>query len=62
MNFRQADKLLRKNGWKLTRINGSHHQYRHEGIGYCVTVPNHGHKELSPVVLKNLREGTGLSF
>lgn len=62
MDFRQADKLLRKNGWKVVRINGSHHQYGHEGVGYVVTVPFHKHKDLSPAVIKNLQEGTGLSF
>ena len=32
--------LLKKNGWKLDRINGSHHIFRKEGM--TVSVPVHG--------------------
>ena len=62
MVFRDVAKLLRKNGWELARINGSHHQYKHTGNPYVATVPNHGNKDIIIGVIKSLEKGTGLSF
>jgi predicted RNA binding protein YcfA (HicA-like mRNA interferase family) len=62
MVFREVDSILRKNGWYVVRIKGSHHQYAHSNYGHCVTATNHGSKDLSLLVLKNLQKGTGLSF
>jgi len=62
MTFREVDKILRKNGWKCIRINGSHHQYQKNNAGPTVTVPNHKGRDISIGVLKNLERGTGLSF
>lgn len=62
MVFKDIDKLLRKNNWYIARIKGSHFQYKHTDISYCVTVPNHGKSDLSINVLKNIEKGTGLSL
>lgn len=62
MVFREVNKVLRKNGWSVVRIHGSHYQYAHSCYGNCITVPNHGSKDISVGVLKNLEKGTGLSF
>ena len=40
MKDRDLIKLLKKNGWQLDRINGSHHIFRKEGM--TVSVPVHG--------------------
>ena len=40
MKDRDLIKLLKKNGWKLDRINGSHHIFRKEGM--TVSIPVHG--------------------
>ena len=39
MKDRDLIKLLKKNGWQLDRINGSHHIFRKEGM--TVSVPVH---------------------
>lgn len=62
MVFKDINRILCKNGWYVARINGSHHQYKHKDFSNCVTVPNHGHSDLSINILKNLERGTGLSF
>lgn len=32
-------KVLQKNGWKLERIRGSHHQFSHPDFAHLITVP-----------------------
>ncbi len=38
--------LLENRGWKLKRINGSHHIYAKTGINVRISVPVHGNKPL----------------
>ncbi len=61
MVFKDIKKVLLANGWVVARINGSHFQFKNPD-GYVVTVPNHGNKDISRGVLKNIEKGTGLSF
>ena len=35
-------KSLKKNGWELVRVTGSHHTFKHPGFRDHVTVPVHG--------------------
>jgi predicted RNA binding protein YcfA (HicA-like mRNA interferase family) len=45
MTAREIMNILKKNGWKLDRIKGSHHIF--EKPGYRpVSVPFHGNKDL----------------
>lgn len=62
MTFREVKKILCANGWVLIRVNGSHYQFRKEGVKYTVMVPNHGSRDISIGVLKNLEKITGLSL
>lgn len=62
MNFNKVEKLLKKNGWIHVRTTGSHFQFKKVGVNFVATVPNHGNKDLSIGVLKNLEKGTGLSI
>lgn len=63
MKFREADKILRQNGWSVRRIKGSHYHYAHDDFGYVVTLIVHGHSaELSKNVVASLRKNTGLGF
>ncbi len=61
-NFKQVEKLLKKNGWVLVRTTGSHYQFRKEGVSSSTTVPRHGGKSLSLNVIKSIEKQTGLSF
>jgi len=42
---REIMDILRKNGWKLARVNSSHHIFAKEGRR-PVSVPLHGKKDL----------------
>jgi len=39
-------KLLQQKGWKIARIDGSHHIYTFENNISRITVPIHGNKSL----------------
>ena len=41
MRFREIEKLVLDDGWRLTDVNGSHHQYKHPSKPGKVTIPNH---------------------
>lgn len=62
MTFREVEKILKNNGWKCIRTNGSHCQFKKDGSGPTIPVPCHSGKDISIGVLKNLQKGTGLSF
>ena len=62
MNFKTLERLIVANGWKLVRVCGSHYQYKKSGIPFTVVIPNHGNKDISIGVLKNLENMTGLSL
>ena len=57
MKDRDLIKLLKKNGWQLDRINGSHHIFRKEGM--TVSVPVHG-KGVPTGLLYQILKDTGL--
>lgn len=51
-------KLLKKNGWTVARINGSHHILQKNGK--TTVVPVHG-KDVPTGLLKTILKETGLS-
>jgi predicted RNA binding protein YcfA (HicA-like mRNA interferase family) len=51
-------KFAKQNGWKVVRVQGSHHILKKGGI--IVAVPVHGNKDLKPGTLADLRKKTGL--
>ncbi len=38
--------ILKKNGWVLSRVTGSHHIFIKENNNLRITVPIHGNKDL----------------
>jgi len=60
MNGKEAIKILKKNGWKVLRVRGSHHQM---GKGdYRTTVPVHGNRDLGKDLLKEIERQTGVTL
>ena len=57
MKDRDLIKLLKKDGWQLDRINGSHHIFRKEGM--TVSVPVHG-KDVPTGLLHQILKDAGL--
>lgn len=41
MTFRDIDRLLKKDGWYVVSVEGSHYHYRHPTKKGKVQVPNH---------------------
>ena len=62
MTFREIERILKSDNWKLIRVSGSHHQYRKAGNPNSITVPNHNGKDLTIGILKDLEKKTDLSF
>ena len=53
-------KILEENGWKLVRVNGSHHVYTKDGEDARIVVPVHGNKELKTGLLRAILKTAGL--
>jgi predicted RNA binding protein YcfA (HicA-like mRNA interferase family) len=51
---KQFAKLLEQNGWRLLRINGSHHIYGKAGYDARLSVPIHGNTLLKTGLAKHL--------
>ena len=47
---------LRRHGWELINVRGSHHYLRHSSRGRKVTVPVHGTRVLQPKTLASILE------
>ena len=45
MMAKQVMKILKKNGWRLARINSSHHIFEKEGCVRPIPVPYHKGKD-----------------
>lgn len=50
---REVVSILNKLGFAEVRQRGSHKQYRHSD-GRCTTVPFHGGRDISPVLLRQI--------
>ena len=58
---REFARLLRRHGWTLLRVQGSHHIYGKAGNIARISVPIHGNKSLKIGLLKHLLRVAGLS-
>lgn len=60
MKVRDLVRMLEEDGWRLVRIRGSHHHYRHEVKPGLVTVPGIGGADLAPGTLTSILRQAGL--
>jgi predicted RNA binding protein YcfA (HicA-like mRNA interferase family) len=58
---KEFSKILEKNGWVLSRINGSHHIYTKLGRIERISVPIHSNVDLKIGLLKNLLKISGIN-
>jgi predicted RNA binding protein YcfA (HicA-like mRNA interferase family) len=58
---REFAAILSRNGWKLLRVNGSHHIFGKTGSIVRLSVPIHGNHPLKIGLLKHLLKIAGLS-
>lgn len=59
MNSAEVVKLIHVDGWRLIRISGSHHHFRHAVKPGLVTIP-HPKKDLPPGTLNSILRQAGL--
>ena len=59
MNSAEVVKLIHTDGWRLVRISGSHHHFRHAVKPGLVTIP-HPKKDLPPGTLNSILKQAGL--
>lgn len=52
-------KMLKKDGWEIDRVRGSHHQFKHPAKKGLVTV-QHPVKDLSIFVINSIFKQAGL--
>jgi predicted RNA binding protein YcfA (HicA-like mRNA interferase family) len=55
---KECVKLLKKHGWFIARIQGSHHIMLKDG--QCIPVPVHGNTDLAPGTLHAILKKAGL--
>lgn len=60
MNGKQIIAQLKKEGWTLKRVKGSHHLMQKDGK--TVPVPVHGTEDLKPGLLAALAKQTGVKL
>jgi predicted RNA binding protein YcfA (HicA-like mRNA interferase family) len=53
--------VLKKKGWTLQRIKGSHHYFVKEDVLHAVSVPVHGSKILKPKTQRGIMKGASLT-
>lgn len=59
MTFREIEKIIKQDGWQLSKVHGSHHHYRHPTKPGKVTIPNHK-SDLHPKTIKSILRQAGL--
>ena len=59
MNSRDIIKMLENDGWKLVRVNGSHHHFAHDKKSGIVTVP-HPKRDLPAGTFNSILKQAGL--
>ncbi|MFO1433127.1 MAG: type II toxin-antitoxin system HicA family toxin [Candidatus Competibacteraceae bacterium] len=53
-------RLLEKKGWKLVRVNGSHHVYMKAGNPARISIPIHRNEDLKVGLLKHFMKVAGI--
>jgi predicted RNA binding protein YcfA (HicA-like mRNA interferase family) len=59
MSSREIIKALEAAGWRRVRVRGDHHQFKHEGSPYLVTVP-HPTRDVPTGTLRSIEKASGL--
>ena len=59
MTFREAEKMVKDNGWELESIEGSHYHYKHDKKPGKVTIPYHS-GDIPKRVVNSIKKQAGL--
>jgi predicted RNA binding protein YcfA (HicA-like mRNA interferase family) len=58
---RDFARIIERHGWKLLRVNGSHHIYGKPGSAMRLSIPIHGNQSLKSGLLRHLMKLADLS-
>ena len=59
MTFREADRMIRGDGWFLESVEGSHYHYKHVAKPGKVTIPRHA-GDLPRRVINSIKKQAGM--
>jgi len=59
MKSKEIIKMIEKGGWKLVRVTGSHHHFKHSSKKGLVTVP-HPKSKIAKGTLKSIKKQAGI--
>jgi predicted RNA binding protein YcfA (HicA-like mRNA interferase family) len=54
-------RALKKHGWILVRVKGSHHAFQHSTRTETIVVPVHTNRDLKPGTQRSIMKDVGLS-
>jgi predicted RNA binding protein YcfA (HicA-like mRNA interferase family) len=57
---RDFARLVERRGWRLLRVNGSHHIYGKDGAEVRLSIPVHGNIPLKTGLLRHLAKLSGV--
>jgi len=60
MKAKELIKILKKNGWELKRINGSHHIFKKDGVENTLSVPVHSNQDIPKGTLNGILKDAGI--
>ena len=60
MKVKEVTRLIKKDGWYLVRIRGSHRQYKHPTKKGLVTIAGKPSDDLAPGTLNSIMKQAGL--
>ncbi len=53
--------LIKRKGWTLARVEGSHHIFTKTGSNLRITVPVHGNRDLKSGLQRSIMKHSGIS-
>ena len=59
MTFREAEKMVKNDGWVLESVEGSHYHYKHTTKLGKVTIPRHS-GDIPKRVISSIKKQAGL--
>ena len=59
MKFLEIERMIKKDGWTLKAVKGSHYQYVHVSKNGKVTIPYHT-GDIAPVIIKSILRQAGI--
>jgi len=59
MKFIEIERIIKKDGWKLKTVSGSHYHYSHNLKSGKVTIPFHK-DDLHPKTIKSILKQAGI--